>query len=340
MVSPSHVVFNASDRSYMALLKKDIHRLCVENDFGEKSIAEIDIIVAEMTSNLIKHGGGGEILAGISEDTRGEALELICIDGGPGMQDSQKMLRDGVSSSLTLGHGLGAMQRLSDVFQIYSLKDWGTVLLARIYKREGEGPVILKPGQLETRAIVLCKPGERVSGDGYCVRVDGENTYLFMGDGLGHGPEAHRAVMESINVFQTLSFSDPVDAIRSINVQIRKTRGLVISVGVFSALQKRWTLCGVGNISTRMYSSTEHKNYMPYNGIVGLNLPTTMHAVQVEAEKNQILTMCSDGIRTRWDMIKYPGITKYDPSILAAALYKDHGRGTDDMSVLVSRVNK
>lgn len=341
MVSPSHVVFNASDRSYMALLKKDIHRLCVENEFSEKSIAEIDIIVAEMTSNLIKHGGGGEILVGISQDTRGDALELICIDNGQGMQDSQKMLRDGVSSSLTLGHGLGSMQRLSDVFQIYSLKDWGTIILSRVYKREEEeSPVILKPERLETRAIVLCKPGERVSGDGYCVRVDGDNTYLFMGDGLGHGPEAHRAVMESITVFQTLSFSDPVDAIREINVQVRKTRGLVASVGIFSVAQKRWTLCGVGNISTRMYSVVEHKNYMPYNGIIGLNLPSTMHAVQVEAERNQILTMCSDGIRTRWDMTKYPGINKCDPSILAAALYKDHGRGTDDMSVLVSRVNK
>ena len=30
----------------------------------------------------------------------------------------------------------------------------------------------------------------------------------------------------------------------------------------------------------------------------------------------------------------------HEPTILAAALYKDQGRRTDDMSILVSRINK
>src|ERR1700761_5048931 len=114
MVSPSHISFSANDRSYMALIKKDIHKLCIENGFTEKATAEIDIIVAEMASNLIKYGGGGEFLVGLP----GDSLEIICIDNGPGMHDAQRMIRDGISSSLSLGHGLGAIQRLSDVFQV------------------------------------------------------------------------------------------------------------------------------------------------------------------------------------------------------------------------------
>src|ERR1700744_5823761 len=99
MVSPSHRSFSATDRSYMALIKKDIRRMCTDLGLSGKKTAEVDIIVAEMASNLIKYGGGGEFLVGfpVDEDT---AIEIICIDNGPGMQDTQKMIRDGVSSPL------------------------------------------------------------------------------------------------------------------------------------------------------------------------------------------------------------------------------------------------
>lgn len=327
--------FHASDRSYMALIKKDIHRLCVDHGFSENTTAEVDIIVAEMGSNLVKYGGGGEFLVGLPDD---ESLEIICLDNGPGMHEPQRMIRDGVSSSLSLGHGLGAMQRLSDVFQMYSLKDWGTILLSRIHKREK--PPHQKQAILETRALVVCKPGEKVSGDGYWVRQQGDLTWFFLGDGLGHGPEAHKAVMTAIDSLNVTEEKDPVSIIRELNQQVRRTRGLVGCVAVYNAATRGWTICGVGNISTRLHTVIDHKNYMAYNGIIGLNLPGSMHAATIDGEKGQLLTMCSDGIRTRWEMSKYPGIAKCDPSILAAALYKDQGRRTDDMSILVARLNR
>ncbi len=57
------------------------------------------------------------------------------------------------------------------------------------------------------------------------------------------------------------------------------------------------------------------------------------------AETNHTLIMSSDGLRTRWDLAKYTGFNRYDPIILAAMLYKDFVRGTDDASVLIGRVN-
>jgi hypothetical protein len=59
----------------------------------------------------------------------------------------------------------------------------------------------------------------------------------------------------------------------------------------------------------------------------------------MEAEKNQQLIMCSDGIRSRWDLTKYPSILKHDPMLLAAALYKDFSRRNDDTSVFIAKVN-
>ena len=78
---------------------------------------------------------------------------------------------------------------------------------------------------------------------------------------------------------------------------------------------------------------------MAYNGIVGLNLPRTLNAQEVIYEKGQHMVMCSDGIKSRWDTVKYPSILRYDLSVLSASLLKDFARNTDDMSVLACKIN-
>ena len=78
---------------------------------------------------------------------------------------------------------------------------------------------------------------------------------------------------------------------------------------------------------------------MSYNGIIGLNVPNTLNAQEVAYEKDQQIIMCSDGIKSRWDTIKYPAITRYDLSILSASLLKDFARYTDDMSVVACKIN-
>ena len=80
------------------------------------------------------------------------------------------------------------------------------------------------------------------------------------------------------------------------------------------------------------------KYYLPYNGIVGLNVPNSLNETVIDAEKNQHLIMCSDGLRSRWDLSKYPSISKFDSMILAGALYKDLVRGNDDASILIGKV--
>ena len=77
MVDATHTSFNASDRSYYAILKKEIHAIAVQSGFAEKKIAELDIIVAEMTSNLHKYTNGGELLMGYFDKPGEEYIELI-----------------------------------------------------------------------------------------------------------------------------------------------------------------------------------------------------------------------------------------------------------------------
>lgn len=332
----THTVFKANDRSYFALLKKEIHSLSVSIGLSEQKIGEIDIIVAELASNLVKHAGGGNLLVKPVEEHGLKGLEIISIDNGPGMTDVTRMVADGVSTKKTLGIGLGSIKRLSDLFQVYSQKDWGTIILVRVF--EAEKPPFLKPSKIEVRSVVFPKPGEVHCGDGFFQQIEGDSLKLFLGDGLGHGEEAARAVQTAGAAFLDCAECDPVEIIRYMNTAVKKTRGLVGTVAVFNQKQKLWNLCGVGNISTRISGPTASKHYMAYNGIIGLNVPRTLNVQQVNYEKGQHIIFCSDGIKSRWDLLRYTGVLRYDLSVLCACLVKDFGRYTDDTSVAACKI--
>jgi len=338
MDKSAHIRYNAEDRSYLAILKKEIHLSCINAGFSKKKIAEIDIIVAEMASNLVKHAVGGEILVKIFGEKESAEIELIAIDSGPGITSLKKMLQDGASTTQTLGHGLGAMQRLAQTFQIYSLSEWGTIVLCRV--DNSTGTVSPRKSRMEVRWISVAKPGEEYCGDGAYVQVGPHSVDIFVGDGLGHGKEAHAAAQSAIDVARaTPVWSSPVDIIREMHLAVKKTRGLVGVAATYSSRDKQWRFCGVGNISTRVYAAMTYKNHISFNGIIGLNVPTSLKEQVVAAERGQTVILCSDGIKTRWDVQKYTGIFKYDLTILAAAIYKDFSRKTDDTSVLAARIN-
>src|SRR5215831_17430290 len=109
-----YTTFRADDRSFFSLLKKDIHQQVVAAAFDDIRIGKIDIIVAEITSNLGKYAEGGQLLAGMGSDAYGRYFEVIGMDAGPGIPDLGRVLSDGYSSTGSLGHGLGSIRRLSD----------------------------------------------------------------------------------------------------------------------------------------------------------------------------------------------------------------------------------
>ena len=322
------------ERSYVSFIKREIHNL-VRPVFTEKRTGEIDIVISELTSNLIKHAEKGELLYRLSREETRPVFEVICIDNGKGIKDLNHAMKDGVSTKETLGQGIGSIIRQSNVAQLYSLPSWGTIVYTRFY----DDPEHKEPkGNVLVRTLNVAKPGEKVSGDGAFVKFFKDKTLIFIGDGLGHGPLAKNAVDKAISVFKESMSSDPSEIIREINRELKHSRGLVATIAMLDHETKQWEMCGVGNISTRIQKGLEYKNYICNNGIVGFNIPRRLENSVNEMEKFQQLIFCSDGIKTRWDVVKYPAILKYDPMMLAAVLYKDHARQTDDMTITVVKV--
>jgi len=338
MVDATYVRFAANERSYFSILKKEIRLKAEIAGFDTKKLNDIDLIISEITSNLQKYAKDGEVLAGLFYEQDNCYLELISIDQGPGMSSPYNMMADGFSSENNLGMGLGSIKRLSDKFDIYSIKGWGTIILSRVYQKKQQ-PKSGLAARIEIRPLVIAMPGQTISGDGTYYSIDERYFKLFVADGLGHGQEANHAVREAVIAFKASNHASPSAILRDIHLSITKTRGLVGTIVVFDLAEKIWKMAGVGNITMRMSNFLDNKNQMSHNGIVGHNIPNTMNDQEVALNNFHQVTLCSDGIKPRWELAKYPGINRCDLSIQAAAIYKDYARHADDMSVVIAKIN-
>jgi anti-sigma regulatory factor (Ser/Thr protein kinase) len=327
--------YEIEDKSFVAFVKREIHNAATQQFFSQSRVGIIDIVVAELTSNVIKHAGRGELLYRFSTENDVKLVEIICVDNGPGIKDVTHAMKDGVSTTKTLGQGLGALGRLSDFFQVYSIVGWGTVCYCKIYGSSTSPASDLT--SLRFKALNVSKPGQTVSGDGFQTLTTSNYTKIFMGDGLGHGKEAHDAVQLAITNFKVCLENDPVEILKFIHGPVKKTRGLVATVVTVDHNLKCWKICGIGNIATRLYEGLVNKNYISYNGIVGLNIPSTLKNHEADFGKHQCLIMTSDGIKNRWELSQFPSILRYDLMMLAAVIYKDSARKNDDMSILIAR---
>lgn len=177
--------------------------------FNETEIGKVAIVVTEAAKNLVKHAAHGELLLRSLECESVTGIEILALDKGPGMANVIECMRDGYSTASSPGAGLGAIARLSALFDIYSVPNVGTALLARLWskslpKRTMVGDEKLAPTyyNLDIGAICLPKPGEEISDDAYAVDQRPGRSLILVVDGLGHGRFAAEASMEAVRIFQ------------------------------------------------------------------------------------------------------------------------------------------
>lgn len=105
----------------------------------ERRTAAAALVATELATNLLKHAQGGQVLIDVvpppvpREGREGSrVVQIAAIDHGPGIPDVPAALRDGFSTTHSLGAGLGTCQRLSDDFALHSAPGRGTVAVARV----------------------------------------------------------------------------------------------------------------------------------------------------------------------------------------------------------------
>nr|WP_294560000.1 ATP-binding SpoIIE family protein phosphatase [uncultured Rhodopila sp.] len=314
------------DPTDVASARRRIVGLAVRLGYSETEAGRVAIVATELAQNLLRYGGGGEMLAGADAGATG-GIEILALDKGPGMADVAACLRDGFSTGGTSGNGLGAVQRMARQMLIHAPPGGGTAVLVRM----GGG------GTQDRMSAAMCvpKPGEEICGDAACILARPDGTVgLLLADGLGHGPQAAAASQEAVRLFGKHPAASPVDLLTILHAGLRSTRGAALATALIEPAARRVTYGGIGNIAGFITDTGGVRRMVSHSGTAG-HTAGRMQAFHYPMHHRPVVVMFSDGLATSWSPDGHAGLFSMDPTLIAAVLYRDHARGRDDASVVV-----
>lgn len=336
------------NESDVGVCRRKAVNLAVQMGFDEVKTGEVAIMVTELVTNVIQHGGGsGKLVICQFCDTQNyTAMEIWCCDSGHGISDFQKVLKDGYSGKKSLGIGIGTIRRFSDEMEINpSLTDdfketffSGCPRFKNCIRTVKYLPNKYWMGtnkNIEIGAASRCKPGEILNGDSYIVTHLGPSlSVAAVIDGLGHGREANLAsqlAREQIILKSELPVST---LMQQVHKALRGTRGSTIGLVRLDTEVQTLAFSGIGNIEGFLITSEGKENFLSFGGIMGHNMRTP-RVFDFDFNPGDIICMYSDGITTRW---KFDDINWTEhPQKNAEYIMNQFSRPNDDATVLIIR---
>jgi anti-sigma regulatory factor (Ser/Thr protein kinase) len=323
-----------ADRSSVGDARRAAAAGSEEVRLGATAAGKVALVATELATNQIKHAGGGSILIG-SDDETSRTLVMIAIDKGRGIENVDLAMSDGYSTAGSPGTGLGAIARNANSCDIWSMPGRGTVILVRISEAHDPAP---PRHPIDVAGICIAKAGEVDSGDAWTAVRDGDGgVTIEIADGLGHGTQAAQASRTAIMTMSERPALSLDNLLHDQHGALRPTRGAAIGIARLQPSLRRLEFAGVGNIAGTIVCDDAARKVVSQPGIVGHE----MRKVQVytyPCPSPSAVFLQSDGIGSSANLDNYPGIAQRDAAVIAALLYRDFCRGTDDATVVVAKV--
>lgn len=102
--------------------------LASEAGFSNSHLTIIATATSEVARNILDYAKEGEMVLTLVNASDRHGVHIIATDSGPGIADLPTAMRDGYSSSASLGIGLSGSRRLMDEFNIASEVGKGTTV--------------------------------------------------------------------------------------------------------------------------------------------------------------------------------------------------------------------
>jgi anti-sigma regulatory factor (Ser/Thr protein kinase) len=128
----SGVAIAIEDSSQVGQARRVAAVVAASAELSETDAGKFAILATEAATNVAKHAGHGELMLRAIRHGGASAVEVIAIDGGPGIGDLERAMTDGYSTAGSPGTGLGAMARIATMFDIFTSVGGGTVVAARL----------------------------------------------------------------------------------------------------------------------------------------------------------------------------------------------------------------
>src|SRR4051812_34403958 len=157
------VLWGVEDRSQVGEVRRVATTMAGRLGLDEQDQGRVALVLTEALTNVVKHGGGGEgVLRPIVDSRSGGEAPIM--GKGPGIHDIDRAPPAGYSTAGTAGTGLGAVARIADTFDIYSVAGAGTALLIRVCAGGGETArpraAVSPAGRYQAGTVCLPRAGE------------------------------------------------------------------------------------------------------------------------------------------------------------------------------------
>ncbi len=107
----------------------------IELGFSSGDATLIATAISELARNIVAYASKGRITLKVVNGLNREGISVTASDDGPGIPDVAQALRDGFSTSGSLGLGLPGVRRLMDEFEITSRPGRGTTVVVKKWKQ-------------------------------------------------------------------------------------------------------------------------------------------------------------------------------------------------------------
>lgn len=109
--------------------------MATELGFSTGDATLIATAISELARNIVSYARTGQITLKIVNGMNRQGISVIATDHGPGITDIRQALRDGFSTSGSLGLGLPGVRRLMDDFEITSQPGKGTTVAVKKWRQ-------------------------------------------------------------------------------------------------------------------------------------------------------------------------------------------------------------
>lgn len=108
--------------------------LAGELGFSPGDATLIATAISELARNIVTYARKGHVTLRVIHGSSRQGIQVVAQDNGPGIADLRAAMRDGYSTSGSLGLGLPGVQRLMDEFEISSSLGRGTIVTVKKWK--------------------------------------------------------------------------------------------------------------------------------------------------------------------------------------------------------------
>ncbi|MDB5881761.1 MAG: hypothetical protein JWP43_1639 [Ramlibacter sp.] len=324
-----------SEHSQVAEVRRVVAEVAAGQGMSSVEAGRCALVATEVSTNLVKYGKQGFVSVSAFAEWGTSGIQIVAADKGPGFSNFLASARDGVSTGGSLGIGLGGIMRASDLFEVFTVPGQGSALLCRVNKGNAK-PSRIK-GALAIGSRRTPMRGQVACGDACLYAQAGGWQRLCVVDGLGHGPLAARAAAEAIAIVRAAPAAlSPMEILARAHEALKTTRGAVMAVAAIDSIAGRLCFSGVGNIAAAIYTTEDTRHLLSVEGVVGYQ-SRTLKVEEQPWHEDCTLILSSDGVSTRWNPSRYPGLLTRHAALIAAVIHRDFARDSDDATLLVAK---